>query len=309
MNGFAEFKIKKTDDSWEIVENEADIDKPKFVLYTGTETVEEKEIIRNVYNGMWEFVPSNISNILKQRAENNMYGEIIKIFMITASGAEGINLKNTRFVHIVESYWHNVRLEQVVGRARRINSHQELPPELRTVKVFLYLSTLSKEQKVDEKHIELRIRDVSRIDKKTPITTDEYLFEIASAKQRINSQILQAVKETAVDCNVYNAIPKKKGDEDHYVCYGEGRVESNQFSSYPSFERDQERKQGLNVEAVSLEARIIDIGKKKYALNEKTMELYDYESYISAQQTGSQLLLVGKLVSENGRYKVVKEAV
>ena len=309
MNGFAEFKIKKTDDSWEIVENEEDIDKPKFVLYTGTETVEEKEIIRNVYNGMWEFVPSNISNILKQRAENNMYGEIIKIFMITASGAEGINLKNTRFVHIVESYWHNVRLEQVVGRARRINSHQELPPELRTVKVFLYLSTLSKEQKVDEKHIELRIRDVSRIDKKTPITTDEYLFEIASAKQRINSQILQAVKETAVDCNVYNAIPKKKGDEDHYVCYGEGRVESNQFSSYPSFERDQERKQGLNVEAVSLEARIIDIGKKKYALNEKTMELYDYESYISAQQTGSQLLLVGKLVSENGRYKVVKEAV
>ena len=64
--------------------------------------------------------------------------------MITASGAEGISLKNTRYVHIIEPYWHPVRTEQVIGRARRICSHQELPPELRTVNVFLYLMTLQK---------------------------------------------------------------------------------------------------------------------------------------------------------------------
>ena len=307
MNGYAEFKLKKSGDTWELVEEEADAEKPKFVLYTGTETAEEKEIIRNIYNGSWDIVPSNLSSILKQRAENNNLGEIIKVFMITASGAEGINLRNTRFVHVMESYWHNVRLEQVVGRARRINSHKDLPPELRTVKVFLYLATLSQEQKVDDKHIELRIRDVSRIDKKTPITTDEYLFEIASLKQRINNQILQAIKETAVDCNVYNAVPKPKGSEDHYVCYGEGRVESNQFSSYPSFDRDQERKTGLDIKATTWEARKIAIGKKEYALNEKTMELYDYTSFIEAQQTGSQPLLVGRLVNDNGKYKVVAE--
>ena len=306
MNGYAEFKLKKSGDTWELVEEEADAEKPKFVLYTGTETAEEKEIIRNIYNGSWDIVPSNLSSILKQRAENNNLGEIIKVFMITASGAEGINLRNTRFVHVMESYWHNVRLEQVVGRARRINSHKDLPLELRTVKVFLYLATLSQEQKVDDKHIELRIRDVSRIDKKTPITTDEYLFEIASLKQRINNQILQAIKETAVDCNVYNAVPKPKGSEDHYVCYGEGRVESNQFSSYPSFDRDQERKTGLDIKATTWEARKIAIGKKEYALNEKTMELYDYRSFLEAQQTGSQPLLVGRLVNENGKYKVVQ---
>lgn len=305
MNGYAEFKLKKSGDTWELVEEEADAEKPKFVLYTGTETAEEKEIIRNIYNGSWDIVPSNLSSILKQRAENNNLGEIIKVFMITASGAEGINLRNTRFVHVMESYWHNVRLEQVVGRARRINSHKDLPLELRTVKVFLYLATLSQEQKVDDKHIELRIRDVSRIDKKTPITTDEYLFEIASLKQRINNQILQAIKETAVDCNVYNAVPKPKGSEDYYVCYGEGRVESNQFSSYPSFDRDQERKTGLDIKATTWEARKIAIGKKEYALNEKTMELYDYTSFIEAQQTGSQPLLVGRLVNENGKYKIV----
>ena len=62
-NGFAEFKLKKEGNSFDLDENEQDRGKPKFVLYTGTETPEEKEIIRNVYNSMWEYVPSTISEI------------------------------------------------------------------------------------------------------------------------------------------------------------------------------------------------------------------------------------------------------
>ena len=77
--------------------------------------------------------------VYSHKFENNQNGEVIKALMITSSGAEGINLKNTRFVHIVEPYWHMVRLEQVVGRARRICSHKLLPQELRNVKVYLYL--------------------------------------------------------------------------------------------------------------------------------------------------------------------------
>ena len=105
-NGFAEFKIKRVDNQWQLVESAEDKGKPRFVLYTGTETAEEKEIIRNVYNSMWEYVPSSLTTELKAINANNHYGEIIKIMMITSSGAEGINLKNTRFVHIVEPYWH-----------------------------------------------------------------------------------------------------------------------------------------------------------------------------------------------------------
>ena len=63
--------------------------------------------------------------------------------MITSSGSEGINLRNTRFVHIMEPYWHPVRTEQVIGRARRICSHKNLPIALQTVEVFIYLMILS----------------------------------------------------------------------------------------------------------------------------------------------------------------------
>ena len=305
-NGFAEFKLQKTSTGWEIVETEEDAGKPRFVLYTGTESAEEKEIIRNVYNGSWEFVPQNMNAQLRARAENNNYGEIIKLIMITSSGAEGINLKNTRFVHITEPYWHMVRVEQVVGRARRICSHQDLPENMRTVKVFLYVSTLTEEQKTNEKNIELRIRDVSRLDKKTPLSTDESLYEIASVKQRINNQILTSVKESAVDCNIYSAQKSSKDSEEQLVCYGFGKIESNQYSSYPTFEKDQNVKEGLDVKKIHWRGVKITFNGYDYALNKQTNEVYDMNSYVRAVNTGSEPVLVGRLVQENGQYKVVR---
>ena len=305
-NGFAEFKLQKMGDSWELIEKEEDAGKPRFVLYTGTETPEEKEIIRNVYNGAWDSVPMSIKNKIKATAENNNYGEIIKIMMITSSGAEGINLRNTRFVHVIEPYWHMVRTDQVIGRARRICSHQDLPEDMRTVKVFLYVTTFSEAQKTDDAIVGLRIHDVSRIDKKTPVTTDETLYEIASVKQKINNQILLAIKSSAVDCSLYSAVSarKPKKDEDEtLVCYGSGKVESNDFISYPTLERDQAEKDELK--QVTLQAVKITIGEVDYALNERTNELYNYESYQRANKLGTEPVLEGKLIKEGGRYKMI----
>ena len=306
-NGFGEFKIKKSGDMWEWLEDETDIGKPTFTLYTGTEDEDEKEIKRNIYNGVWDLVPSNIATKLRERAENNNLGEIIKIFMITSSGAEGINLRNTRFVHIVEPYWHMVRVDQVVGRARRICSHQDLSEDMRNVEVFLYVTTFTEEQKTDEKNIELRLRDISRIDKKTPVTTDETLYEIASVKQKTNNQILKAMKETAIDCQLYASTSKRAKGDENLVCYGFGKVESNQFSSYPNFETDRGAKEGLDVQRVKWTARKITQDGIDYALNEDTMEVYDYESYQKAKEFGTELVLIGKLVKKSGKYIINKE--
>ena len=299
-NGMAEFKIKRDGNKWILDIKEEDIDKPTFVLYTGTETPEEKEIIRNVYNGSWEFVPQTIVDKLEERSKNNIYGEIIKVIMITSSGAEGINLRNTRFVHIVEPYWHMVRVEQVVGRARRICSHQDLPEEMRTVKVFLYVAMLSDKQKTDTENIELRIRDISRVDKKTPVTTDETLYEIASAKQHINNEILRAIKETAVDCNIYSALKTGK-DVEQYVCYGHGQVESNQYSSYPSFEQDINIKEGLDTTVNKIKAIKKNIDGIDYAMDRNTEKLYDLESFKRAQSGLGQALYVGDYGEHNGK--------
>jgi hypothetical protein len=310
-NGFSEFKIEKVENTWKIVgeDDQLVLDKPRFVLYTGTETTEEKEIIRNIYNGAWDYVPISISAILKEKYENNMYGEVIKLFMITSSGAEGINLKNTRFVHIVEPYWHMVRVEQVVGRARRICSHEELPEEYRNVKVFLYMTVLSNQQKTDEKNIELKLNDKSRIDGR-PITTDESLYEIAVIKERINNQLLTSMKETAIDCNLYtidNNTNGDKVDDEPLVCYNfETSNIKNQFGSFPTLEKDKEMENRLNIEEIQWEAVMVSIAGVDYALNQDTMELYDLNSYNRSKTSGVKPILIGRLILENGQYKIIR---
>ena len=232
-NGFQEFKIKKESGNW-VLDYQHD-ERMCYALYTGKEDSEVREIMRNVFNGEWENLPDTIALELRKIKENNLYGEIVKLFMITAAGAEGINLKNTRYVHITEPYWHNVRLEQVIGRARRINSHMALPVELRTVQVFLYLSVMSEEHKTDQKFKEIQINDLSKIKENTPVTTDEYLYEISQMKQKINNQFLRVIKETAMDCQLY---VQKHNKHEPLVCYGRGFAPDRTFASYPTQKMD-----------------------------------------------------------------------
>jgi hypothetical protein len=316
-NGFSEFKLKKTaDGEWDMATDpEGTEGKPRFVLYTGTETSEEKEIIRNVYNGAWDLLPSTLAQKLREHAPNNEYGEMIKVFMITASGAEGINLKNTRYVHLIEPYWHMVRMEQVIGRARRICSHESLPEELRTVQVWLYLAVLSDRQKTDEKYLELRNRDISTLDANQVITTDESLFEKAAIKQRINGNLLRTMQATAVDCGVYTKPGKSgsgsegkgaKAKDESVVCYTLGRVQSDQFVSNPDINQDamEQTTTGV-VKKVELKLKSVSIKGKKHDLDEATMELYDHDDVMRAKNDPTVVLVpLGRLVKEGRSYRI-----
>ena len=35
----------------------------------------------------------------------NMFGDIVKVMLITKGGSEGLNLRNVRFVHVTEPDW------------------------------------------------------------------------------------------------------------------------------------------------------------------------------------------------------------
>ena len=60
--------------------------------------------------------------------------------IISSAGAEGISLKGVRQAHIMEPYWNRVRIDQVIGRARRVYSHLELVAEQQNVQVFEYIT-------------------------------------------------------------------------------------------------------------------------------------------------------------------------
>jgi len=279
-NGFVQFKLVKEREKWNIDIREEDKGKPTFALYTGTESSEEKEMVRNIFNGNWKYIPTEISEQLQEQSLNNMYGEIIKVFMITASGAEGISLENVRYVHITEPYWHPVRTQQVIGRARRICSHQYLPKELRTVTVFLYLMILSEEQKKSDESIELRLKDKSKRDNKTPVTTDEALYEIATIKEEISEKLLQSVKESAIDC----ALHSKFGAKEQLQCFSFGSPSSDRYAYIPSFADEEPdvvaAKNRIELKWKGVEVTIDGI---KYALNRQNNNVYDFDSYLRGQ--------------------------
>ena len=294
-NGFTQFKIHKVNNEWKLNISEEDMSKPKYALYTGTETDEEKEIIRNVFNNTWEFVPPSLNNDLTLISSNNIYGDLIKVLMITSSGAEGINLRNVRYVHITEPYWHPVRTEQVIGRARRICSHQDLPEELRTVDVFMYLMTLSPKQLSSNDSIELRLKDKSKLDNITPITSDQLLYEISTLKETLFNKILKYIKESSVDC----ALHASYSNTENLNCLTFASSNRNKFSFVPSLSNEEtDNVIQQNIKKISWRGVEIMIDGIKYVLNRNTNEVYDYDSYFRGQA-----IKTGDLIMRDGNYE------
>jgi hypothetical protein len=301
-NGFARFKIKKNHiNVWEIDIPENDAGKPTYALYTGTETAEEKEIIRNIYNGDWDNVPDSIGNELKRKYHTNKMAEVIKVFMITSSGSEGINLKNTRFVHIMEPYWHPVRLEQVIGRARRICSHKDLPVPFQSVEVFVYLMIFSKEQLLSDKAIELKRKDLSKAIPRVPITSDQYLYEISEIKANLTAQLTDAIKQSAFDCYIYS----------NGKCVNFGDPTNEKFAYVPDFTEQQNdttlKANKMQIEWTGVPITINGVEYVGRRMGRDIFDLYDKETYVRAMEdSGIAPLKVGTYEINDRGEKVLK---
>jgi hypothetical protein len=304
-NGFTRFKIKKNVSGiWEIDIPEQDKGKPTYALYTGTETTEEKEMTRHIYNGEWDQIPENISSELRKISKNNNMGEIIKVFMITSSGSEGINLRNTRYVHIMEPYWHPVRVEQVIGRARRICSHKALPPSLQTVEVFVYLMVFTESQLKSDEAIELKRKDLSKRSPKVPFTSDQYMYEISDIKATLTSQLTEAIKESAFDCYLHS----------NGKCVNFGDPTKDKFSYVPDYaEQQNDTTVKANKVAIEWVGKPVTLNGIKYVyrrMSKNVLNIYDKDSYEAALKDPSIIpLQVGTLETNEKGEQVFKQLV
>jgi hypothetical protein len=305
QNGFIRFKIKYTGGVWALDFNVSDLStKSTYALYTGLESSDEREILRNIYNGNWKNVPKSLTDILKPISPTNNMGQLIKVLMITAAGSEGINLLNTRYVHVMEPYWHPVRMEQVIGRARRICSHQSLPVELQTVDVFLYLMEFTKKQLDSPEARELIKHDLGKINNKQVFTSDQSLYEISCIKERLIFQLLKAVKEASIDCITHI----KSSANEKLTCLSFGNLSSSNmdFSYNPDIKMDQNDdtiKQNMVTTNFGDFKIIVDDDGTRYVLNTETDQIYSAESYERAKTSGDPnlLVIVGNIVDESIR--------
>jgi hypothetical protein len=205
---FVQLDIQKAPDGeWEIspdlmeelTTGEVGSRKPSYILYTGDQGLDKRRLLLQLYNADVSGLPPRLSAQcaeLLAGAPDNRDGRVCRVFMITQSGAEGISLFNTRQVHVMEPYWNNVRLQQVIGRAIRLCSHMNLPWDDRTVDVFTYLSVFSDAQKASG-----GAGKVMSVDK--AMTTDQIIFDIATKKQKLADSLTAIVQSAAVDCDLH----------------------------------------------------------------------------------------------------------
>lgn len=140
--------------------------KKRFIMIYGEVKPEDRQKLQNLFN-----------------EDDNLYGEKINLFLVSSTGAEGLNLRAVRHVHIFEPFWSYSRIDQVKARARRFMSHVKLPAEERNFKTYTYISVIPKEVK----------------DHDEP-TTDQDLYSMALRRQVVIDDFLMALKETAIDC-------------------------------------------------------------------------------------------------------------
>lgn len=200
----------------------------RFILFTGEGSKERRALILNLFNGNLDKLPPTIQKVLVSAGyekEKNIRGAICWVIGITGAGAEGISLKCCRAVHILESYWNNVRLDQVKGRAIRICSHTDLPYAERTVDIYTYCSVFSEEQKRSKLDINIKTVDNNE-------TSDERVLNVSLKKDKINQAILDVMKSAAVDCGLNSA------DLDNVQCLQIDSAVADQYMFDPDLEVD-----------------------------------------------------------------------
>lgn len=105
----------------------------------------------------------------------------IDVILLSSSGAEGLDLKNTRQIHIMEPHWNIAKINQVIGRGIRYKSHIALPSKEQKVNVYYWISIPNNIKKNKKKG------------------SDEYLYELSNTKSENMNLFLETLKKTSIE--------------------------------------------------------------------------------------------------------------
>jgi hypothetical protein len=100
-----------------------------------------------------------------------------RVLLVSSAGGEGLDLKGTRLIQVLEPHWNAEKLKQVEGRAIRYKSHDHLPSKERKVLVQNYLATRPKAGFLEK--LKLRVPGLG---------IDEYLVDRSEDKERLIEQ-------------------------------------------------------------------------------------------------------------------------
>jgi superfamily II DNA or RNA helicase len=239
LGSFAEFlnrnKFSEFSFSYSQVAIEKKSDNQKYAFITGEVPFDMRTKIIDEFN-----------------RKENMGGDIIKALLVSSTGAEGLDLKNLRTIHIMEPYWNYGRIDQIQARGVRLNSHDDLPDDKKNVKTYIYLAV----HPLDSIHLDDE-------------TTDEELYHKSVINKILIDSFLDAVKGASVECQLYDITNCR-------VCQPtDEKLFMDDF--YKDIQRGdpcaKSEKKTVTVDSIEIEGQ-------KFYYSPDPNELYDYNVYV-----------------------------
>ncbi len=279
---WAPFRIKKVNKIWELDEREDEKEKWKFVFYAGGEDQELRDIYRKIINSEWDKLGADCEKLVKQlkaiHTDNN-YGDVIKMMMTTKTGAEGLDLHEIRYIHIMESYWQHVLIDQVIGRGVRNKSHIALPEKDRNVEVFIYMATITpnlvrKISYIDVRNDTYKYSNPALSDKVNKVvSSDEYLYLTSERKRLVINEFQRLMKESAFDCALNYRDNKLNPTNSKLVCMDYSTKNRDEYIYTPGLE---DTSAGIQI----AQEKIVAVKYEKFSYKGK---IYYYELIANAQ--------------------------
>ena len=149
----------------------------KGVVYSnfisaGLEPYRDRLVDRGVGSKVQMFT-GKMNNAQRKDAIDNYNSGAKPILLVSSAGTEGLDLKGTKKIQILEPHFHEEKINQIIGRGARYHSHTHLPKD---------------EQKVDIEHY-LSVRSPGILGRIRGETVDEFLHKRYAKKRELDDQI------------------------------------------------------------------------------------------------------------------------
>lgn len=141
----------------------------RYAIFSGDKDIMERTKLQNMFS-----------------SPENKNGGLINVLLLSSTGAEGLDLKNSRY-YLGEPYWNDSREKQIEARGWRYMAHVLLPEPERTFQPYMLLATVPKEiAAISGKDVEL--------------TTHEDLYFKAKTSQKMIDSFIQLIREVSIEC-------------------------------------------------------------------------------------------------------------
>lgn len=164
-----------------------------------------------------------LSDPERKQMVNDFNANKLRVALVAPAGAEGISLKGSQLLQLLDPHYNEARTTQAQARGIRFDSHTHLPEDLKGITVQKFVARLP---------LGLRGRLLASVgvdQEGRRKTVDDYLQSLSARKEELNDQLMTVLKQvaaadrsarlaikTSVDLAVLKDIKRRSDSGDYF---------------------------------------------------------------------------------------------